>query len=187
MTPKRYLQPSWLKAAHPSHHWARCERVLRRNPCVAVQKRQNGRTPLCDVEYWYNLVRHFGSRLFNLVIHSPPTPPQVTFKPDLSTAEVHDENIKGPLKVRQEEWRRQVSHSQPQASSFLLLLANDHFSFVSFDSAYITLIKHKRANQWSMGFAIRFWISCDFGCSAVASLPWSTSLELSLAAYEDMR
>lgn len=27
---------------------------------------------------------------------------QVTFKPDLSTAEVHDENIKGPLKVKQE-------------------------------------------------------------------------------------
>lgn len=26
----------------------------------------------------------------------------MTFKPDLSTAEVHDENIKGPLKVRQE-------------------------------------------------------------------------------------
>lgn len=25
---------------------------------------------------------------------------QVTFKSDLSTAEVHDENIKGPLKVR---------------------------------------------------------------------------------------
>ena len=31
---------------------------------------------------------------------SPPlAPPQVTFRPDLSTAEVHDEHIKGPLKV----------------------------------------------------------------------------------------
>lgn len=36
--------------------------------------------------------------LLNVLPHFP----QVTFKPDLSTAEVHDENIKGPLKVRQE-------------------------------------------------------------------------------------
>lgn len=35
-------------------------------------------------------------------LKSPSVPPQVTFKPDLTTAEVHDENIKGPLKVRQE-------------------------------------------------------------------------------------
>lgn len=184
MTPKRYLQLSWLKAADPSHHWALCERV-HRYPRIAAQRRQNGRSAFCDVEYWYNLVRHFGSCLFNLVIHSPPTLPQVTFKPDLSTAEVHDENIKGPLKVRQEEWRRQMSHSQPQTSSLIsqwLLI-----SFVCFDSGYITVIKHKRANQWSRGFAIRCRISCDFGCSVVASLTWSTSLDLSLAAYEDAR
>lgn len=30
--------------------------------------------------------------------------PQVTFRPDLSTAEVHDESIKGPLKVGVGGW-----------------------------------------------------------------------------------
>ena len=35
-----------------------------------------------------------------LFTDSPPLAlPQVTFRPDLSTAEVHDEHIKGPLKV----------------------------------------------------------------------------------------
>lgn len=35
----------------------------------------------------------------------PRPSPQVTFKPELSTAEVHDEHIKGPLKVSQGGWR----------------------------------------------------------------------------------
>lgn len=40
--------------------------------------------------------------LHAVLILCPPLPrPQVTFKPDLSTAEVHDENIKGALKVGQ--------------------------------------------------------------------------------------
>lgn len=41
-----------------------------------------------------------------LFTDSPPlTLPQVTFRPDLSTAEVHDESIRGPLKVGLEGWR----------------------------------------------------------------------------------
>lgn len=53
-----------------------------------------------------------GNCLFILITDSPPCCLQlyqVTFKPDLSTAEVHDENIKGPLKVRQERWRTLLS------------------------------------------------------------------------------
>uniref|UniRef100_A0A674MTI5 Uncharacterized protein n=1 Tax=Takifugu rubripes TaxID=31033 RepID=A0A674MTI5_TAKRU len=34
---------------------------------------------------------------------------KVTFRPDLSTAEVHDENIKGVLKVGVEGWRREAT------------------------------------------------------------------------------
>lgn len=105
-----YLQPNWLKATDLSHHWVLCGRV--HHSPAALQ----GTYCHCEVEHWRCPVRHLGNCLFILVTDSPPLLPpplpQVTFKPDLSTAEVHDENIKGPLKVRQERWGRLMSHSQ---------------------------------------------------------------------------
>lgn len=114
-----YPKSTWFKATNLS-----CCQVLREgvhhcNLCIAVIKSSSVSRDVLPL--WSGTLMWPGQAFGELLVYprywfSSPVAsplPQVTFKPDLSTAEVHDENIKGPLKVRQERWRRlMLSHGQ---------------------------------------------------------------------------
>lgn len=112
-----YLRPYWYKPVSlPSVAWKESIIVISVSQLWSPAALAGTCCP-CEVDDWCGPVRPLGNCLFILVTDSPPpvaSPlPQVTFKPDLSTAEVHDENIKGPLKVRQDRWGQlMLSRSQ---------------------------------------------------------------------------
>lgn len=129
-----------------------------------------------------------GDCLFTHVTDSPPLlpppPPQVTFKPDLSTTEVHDENIKGPLKVRQERRGDWCQLGACNNTHIVKLMITFVWSVLAQTVRPKSSMKLLLTKALALHYSFK-WIMILVG--ARSPYYFNTSLDLSFLAYWDAR